>query len=476
MIDSRTTSRACVAGLALVLVAQHRPAQAQSYDAVGQDVRPGDGIPVGEWTFRPSIELRTHGEYRRRPFDTASPATTDAAVPDPVQDQGFLFARTRVGLTADQEAFRLAVQIQDTRAWGEVPPWRVDRRDSQPNTAPHVAYGELHTPGDHPSSLRVGRQEITWGEGRLLSSSDWSATGRSFDAARGLLVVGAFDIDAFASMLTPPGATPPDLRRDGQGRPEGTGAQLYGLRIAWHLSPLLLAEWNNLGRIVRNPVDGTVAPSDLGLTGLRLSGGFERVTWSAEGAYEVGRTAIVGSTENLRAFAAAARIELSTGLPGRLSVGVQGAYASGRKNDGATASGDDTRFDPLFPDVHDAHGPMGLYAWSNVIEAAAQLRMTPLDEVRVTLGWRYVAMAEPSDWWRTAALVPIGRSGENTNRNLGQEVDATIGYTPWEPLRIVAGYGLFRTGEGAKNILASAGRGRPDMQHCGYLQLTMHAP
>lgn len=482
MIDLRTTSRAAAFALLLAIPSIASVAHAQSYDAPDEDATFSDGVAIGEWRFRPSIELRTLGEYRRRPFDTGGATIVDdtsvgTAARDPVKDQGYVIQRSRLGLTADRGMFRLALQIQDARAWGEVPPSRVDRRDSLPGTAPHLAYGELHGRGEHSSFLRLGRQEIRWGDGRMLSESDWSPTGRSLDALRGMVVVGDVDLDAFASMLTPPGAEPPELRRGSQGRAEGTGAQLYGLRAAWHVSPLLHIEWNNLGRIVRDPVDGTTAPSDLGASGLRVSGDFKRISYAAEGTYEVGRKAIVATTEQIRAYAGAARVELTTGLPGKLAIGAQGAYASGRKHNGADPSGDtDTRFDPMLADVHDNHGPMGAYAWSNVIEGAGLLRFTPIAESRVTLAWRYVMLAEPTDTWWSASLVPIGRDGNNSDSKLGQELDAGIDYTPWAPLRIAAGYGAFLTGGGARNILESSGRGRPDVQHYGYLQLTLRAP
>lgn len=482
MIHSRTSSRAAAFALTLCLAAASRPAQAQSYDMSDEDETASDAVAVGDWLFRPSLELRSLVEYRRRPFDTGGmptgydTASGTAAFGEPVRDQLDVISRSRLGLSADRGPFRIALQIQDARAWGDVPPMRADGRDVLPNTAAHLAYGELHGMGAQASFLRVGRQELQWGEGRLLSNADWTPTGRSLDAVRGMLVAGAFDIDAFASMLTPPGAPPPELRRGTQGTREGTGAQLYGLRVAWHLSPWLQIEWNNLGRIVREPVDGSIPPSDLGVSGLRLSGDYKRLDWSAEGAYELGRKAIVGTTEKIRAYAGVARVELTSGLPGKPAIGAQGAYASGRKYDGAAPTGDDTGFDPILPDVRGVHGAMGLYAWSNVIEGAGLVRFTPLAEARVTLGWRYVALAEPSDSWRTAALVPIGRDGQNTNRNLGQEIDAGIDYSPWAPLRIAAGYGAFLTGQGAKNILESSGRGRPDLQHYGYLQLTLQAP
>lgn len=481
-MTSMHRSRAAALAITLSLVAMAGEASAQSYDAPSPNAEYSDALAIGDWLFRPSIEVRTQGELRRNPFDaggqsTTSGATTFTTPSSQVSSQWWVLSRSRVGLTADQGPFRVVVQVQDARAWGSLPPAQADRRDSLPNTSVHLGYAELHGKGERASFLRLGRQEIRWGDGRLVGESDWSPTGRAFDAIRGVAVAGAWDFDAFASVLASPGALPPELRRGGTGGAEGTGSQLYGLRAAWRLSPKLKVEWNNLGRVVREPSIGGAPPSDLVLSGVRLSGEIKRFSYAAEGAYELGRKATIGAVENLRAFAGTARAEFTTGLPGRIGIGAQGSYASGRKDTPVKADGsNDTRFDPMLPDARGPHGPMGLYAWSNVMEAAGLLRFTPIAESRVTLGYRYVALAEPSDTWATASSISVGRDAANTSRTLGHEVDAGAEYSPWAPLKIAFGYGAFLTGSGAKNILEASGRGRPNLQHYGYLQLTLRAP
>ena len=184
------------------------------------------------------------------------------------------------------------------------------------------------------------------------------------------------------------------------------------------------------------------------------------------------RTAIVDATRTRRAYAVAGKARYEPGLPWNLGFSVEGSYASGQEEDGENI----TRFDPVLPDVRLGLGAMGLYAWSNLEEGAGLVHATPWEDTMVTLGYRYVAMAEPTDAWQTAALAPVGRAPDNEEAALGQEIDAGIRLKPWSPLEISAGYGLFLTGEGGKNVLESSGRGRPDMQHYGYLQATMRAP
>ena len=58
-------------GIALVSAASNAAAQAS--------VLP-ESIPVGQWTFRPTVEVRVRGEYRRHPFDAGGDVYDPTAV------------------------------------------------------------------------------------------------------------------------------------------------------------------------------------------------------------------------------------------------------------------------------------------------------------------------------------------------------------------------------------------------------------
>ena len=479
----RTCQVAAIAGAAFaVLFSAPSKVRAQTADTHGGETSPNDALRMGEWSLRPLLELRTRAEARRNPFDTGGfvrASDTQTVIggriwTPAVENQWFVHERARIGLAAERGALRAVVQMQDARAWGDTPPMQVDGRDVSPATSVKLAYAEVREQTPKGSFLRVGRQEIQWGEGRLLGRSDWSLTGRSLDAARGVYVIGSFDLEGFSSILSMPGALPPAVSRSGEmaptaTEPEGPGAQLHGARVAWHVAPLLAIELQSLARFVRQPAPSQLTPSDLYVAGLRASGRSQRFEYSAEGAYQFGRVASVGENVSIRAFAGAARAELTTGPFWKMRIGVQGAYASGQKPGEQSI----TRFDPILPDVHTTHGPMGLYAWSNVIEGAGWLRFVPFRESQLLLGYRYVALARPSDTWTSASLVRIGTLEDNTSRHLGHEIDAGFRWSPWGPLALGAGYGAFVTGEGAKAILHAQGRGSPELQHFGYVQATM---
>ena len=57
----------------------------------------------------------------------------------------------------------------------------------------------LGDPRQSPLVAKVGRQELAYGDERVLGVSDWSTVGRTMDAAKLRLVPDEFWVDAFAA-------------------------------------------------------------------------------------------------------------------------------------------------------------------------------------------------------------------------------------------------------------------------------------
>ncbi len=457
-----------------------------------------DSYVVGAWTFRPTVEVRIRGEYRRHPVDVGGDVYSPTAVlyedtgstlpkvtstQPAVRDQYFVAERARLGLAVDRGPVTAAVTLQDARIWGDQTLGLVAPSEpSLPSFAPYETYLDVHTQAGRRVFLRVGRQKVSWGDGRLLGANDWSSTGRSLDAARFGFQVGDFDVELLASMLAAPGrygtgdtvatiaggtATPPMVSLT-----EGSGAQLYGVDAVWHALPLLNLEVTGLARIVRDPTPTTLTPSNTFVVDGRISGDRRGVRYALEGAYELGQVAAVGDLRDLRAFALAARLGWETALPAHLTFGAEAAYASGDQGD---AKGTIRRFDPILPDEHTQLSPMSLFAWSNLLLVGGTVGLHPLDELGLLAGYRYAALAQPEGRWTTAALAPVGAAATNGARSLGHEIDAAVKITPWRAFEIETGYGLFLAGSGAEAILAKVER-PATVQHWAYLQTTVRIP
>jgi hypothetical protein len=482
---SRSAVAACFAAFAFI----------GSAEAFAQAPPLSESIVVGAWTFRPSLEARLRGEYRRDAFqydglarygaDAVLGDAYNSNLPQPgiveflpaITDVWSIGERIRLGLAVDRGPVTAVLKLQDARILGGSGLTVLGASATPPGGgfAPYEAYIDIHARTGRPMFLRLGRQAVQWGDGRLIGSNDFTATGRALDAARFGFEAGDFDIEAMAALLGYPyigglgaggsvAATSP------------TGAQLYGLDIKGHFLPLLHVEVMGLARIARPPTGPFLTPSDTYVIDGRIYGDYRGFHYSLEGAYELGQVASFDKNRQIQAPAFAGRLEWETALPWHLTFGAQGAYASGDK--GAAASTPDdpmTRFDPILPDETANHSKMSLYAWSNLIEAGADISVKPSEEVGLSAGYRFVGLAEPKGRWITGSLTTIGAAPDNASIALGQEIDATLRVTPWDPITFEGGYGLFLLGDGGKAILAAAGR-TIEMQHWGYLQAIVRAP
>ena len=84
-----------------------------------------------------------------------------------------------------------AVHAAGRPAWGSPAPTGVlGTRSTVSQVGSHEAWVEARTSSARPWFLRIGRQALTWGDGRLLGGADWSPVGRALDAARAHAAIG----------------------------------------------------------------------------------------------------------------------------------------------------------------------------------------------------------------------------------------------------------------------------------------------
>ena len=144
-------------------------------------------------------------------------------------DDAFTSMRSRLSVTAALSAnTRAFVQLQDVRLWGE----EVSTTASLNRIDLHQAFIDL----GRDSSLfaaRVGRQEASYGEERLVGALDWVQSGRAFDGARVRLNAGSSSVNVMGFQIADAAAGVPDERFYGlyyTMRPAAAAAlELYGL-------------------------------------------------------------------------------------------------------------------------------------------------------------------------------------------------------------------------------------------------------
>jgi hypothetical protein len=423
-----------------------------------------------------------------------------AGQPTPrVRDPWLIFERTRLGIGAERGPIGAQVTLQDARAWGTTPTSVLDTPAA--SFGPYEAYVDAHTgkglratdgnPSHAVSFLRIGRQAVQWGEGRLIGINDWSPTGRALDAIRGHVATGHFDFEILGVLLDAP-------RPLGQGLGEPTtsqvtsGNELYGISAAWTLDPLLKIEAFGIAEIARNGGGDSALQTarDSGETyvaSLRASGDSRGFKYGAEGAYEFGRAAALNDVAR-SAYALAAHVGKTfdgVALAPALTLG--GSYASGDDTHSGFSATSTTykQFDPLLPDVHSHFGAMDIFSWSNVIEGNVRASIVPVRSTRVDVEYRYARLATAAGEWLNGYLEPVGQSDGKSGAELGHEIDLGFAYRPWVPFEVRAGYSVLLLGDGAREIMAAEARGAQQangsyasqaLSHFAYLQATLNVP
>jgi hypothetical protein len=450
-------------------------------------------IAVGDWQLAPTLELRTRGEFRRDPPDIGGLDFFGRLSPR-VRNQVVVMERSRLGLGAERGALRAQITLQDARALGSSPTATFGGSRGLARFEPYEAFAEVRSSGARPNFVRFGRQAVVWGEGRLIGNADFSPVGRSLDAIRAHLALGAFDFEAMSVLLEMPG--PLGSAFADTAGPARSGVQLHGVAAKWRIAPLLELEAFGLLKIARSngaDLDGsrfqTARLAGEIFTGaLRASGDAKGWTYGAEGAYQFGSASSLGlGGSDVSAWAAYGHVsKLLDQVALTPTVRLAASYASG--DDG---SGTYKQFDPLLPDPQRFHGQMDLFGWSNMMDASARVTVVPWTDTSFALEYRYARLAEDRGEWIGSYLNALGRipsgpiAAGTADSTLGHEGAATFAWRPWVPLELRIGYSAFFMGDGARAVMAGMARGRrqPDnsidpesINHYTYAQATLNVP
>lgn len=288
-------------------------------------------------------------------------------------------------------------------------------------------------------AVRAGRQELVFGDQRLVGHLNWLNTARSFDALRGVFRHKKIRVDAFAASVVTMQID--DFNRSGGGNYfYGTDAQLAVLPLGGIIEPYEFV------RNTRNLRTEAGAPGTLmsSTTGVRMVGKVSPLTdYNIEMALQRGSLA----TDDISAWA-------GHWLVGRTMTRASQAYrAFGEYN---YASGDETpgdgkrgTFDHLYPTPHDKYGLADQVGWKNIHHLRTGVEIRP--QPRLTIGSSYHSfwLATGRDALYTAggavlARLPAGLPAEaglaKAGRHVGQELDIQATFTPSVRMQLHGGY------------------------------------
>ncbi len=376
-------------------------------------------------------QIRARGEFRdprdyRLPGTFGSPAGAESK--DPID---FVELRTRLHAEAEPgDHVRAFVQIQDSRRFGEEGSVLADTE----GVDLHQGYAEVHDIGGIPFEIRGGRQELAFGDQRLVSPLDWNNVGRAWDGVRLRYRPDAATIDLFATVIDENDTIDDDLVFSGLYATRSFGDGLLRNGDAYVF-------WRHGNDDVAAGEDGETGGLDEFTPGLRFDGAAGGLfDWKLEGAYQFGDFA----TDDLSAYGAAVVIGRSFDGEMKPRVQLEYDYASGDDDPG---DGDRGTFEPLFPFGHAYQGFADLVGWKNSHTLQASGFVEPCS------GWRFRAdvlsfwLAEKEDAWYDAALRPVRRdTSGGSSSHIGAELDLSARWAAAEGLAVELGWSHFFSG------------------------------
>lgn len=362
----------------------------------------------------------------------------------------FAVSRTRVHLGVDVTSnIDTYVQIQDSRVFGS----EASTASNDGNLDLHQGYINLKNVGGAPLAIKLGRQEIFFGDHRLVGNFGWSNIGRSFDGARLTYKAPMGSVDVWATTVkkentrlatidTVAGtgsATSADVATATQTR---NAQSFYGIYASLKPAPILTIEPYLMDRM-----DTTTAPIENRYTlGVRADAKAGMIDATGELAYQLGDSAKVeaGKGADISAFALALKAGVTLPAPMSPRVGVEYDMASGDDN---AADGDDGTFNNLFPTNHDKYGYMDLVGWQNMNDIRLSISAKPTPATAVSLDYHIFSLAEKNDNWYRASGVALRKPTEMTGDSIGSELDLWGSIMVMEKLKIDGAIAFFMPGD-----------------------------
>jgi hypothetical protein len=402
----------------------------------------------------------------------ADPTAVDFRANTPHSENDFLLLRTRVHAGySPTDWLSIFGEGQNSSSTG-------DKRN--PNTQSdgpfdlHQGYVRLGGTKDVPVSVKVGRQELSYGDERLVGAYDWDNNGRVFDAVKLRYEQEKFWVDAFTGRIVIPNDNEFD-QPNWDDWFSGVYASSRSLVPKTELQLYFLSD-NASGD---SPKHVTTfgrgnSPRDIYTVGSRfqtLPGQLHGFDLNGEFAGQFGNYQYPAATpgvvngERLNHLAYATHIEGGyTFTPKdpkpRLALGFD--YGSG---DDDPRDKEHNTFVNLYPTNHKFYGAMDFFSWQNLIDPYLKASIAPAKGLTIALTYNAFWLATTSDFMYQVNGLPrtTGYGIQPSNDSfVGQELDLIATYQVKQFLQLQAGYGHFFVGDYVKETFQTSPGGAHD--------------
>jgi Alginate export len=362
-----------------------------------------------------------------------------------------------------------------------------------------MGYVAIGNPKECPFSIKVGRQELVYGEGRLVGNAFWLNIPHTFDAVKLRYEDSFFGVDLFAANLVYVDANHFE-QSNSQDTLSGAYFNFPGVSkenvtelyvFARNVSRGILTDnWTQVPAPFR-----FTAPQDTYTFGYRTKtkpGATPPWDYGIELMWQVGDRTTVFPATPLATAKAAPRLDqnawafvLQGGytfsnvwLKPRLALIV--SAASGDRN--PTDQNSQT-FLNLLPSNHGLYGAMDLSSLQNIEDYRISFSAKPTKTTSLALDYHQQYLENTHDYWYNVAGVPRNTAGATPGSgkgfglnpsysdDIGQEVDLLGGWTPTKGVLLEAGLGHLFRGDYIKQSFRAVGSKDADYF---YVQATLN--
>jgi hypothetical protein len=364
--------------------------------------------------------LRVRGEFRER----AEGFRNSGFVHD--RDDAYFLSRLRLTATATGKVVAATVQVQDARVGG---------KSVGPTGAPFASAFDLRQAfvdlGSAKSrvAVRGGRQELAFGDQRLVGHAGWLNAARVFDAARLTIRTRPAQIDVFGASVVRALA--------GEFDRSGNGNRFAGAYVSSPLVPGGTAEPYVFYRRDRNQraESNVFGALEQVTAGSRLVGKLPgRLDYNVEMDLQRGSL----GPDEVRAWAGHWQLRESLRGAGAPRLTAEYNFASG---DADPTDGIRGTFDQLYATAHDKYGLADQVGWRNIHDLRIGFEVTPFKATPITLNYHSYWLAQKRDALYAASGAPLARviAGAASAR-VGQELDIQVSRPIFPQLALTAGY------------------------------------
>jgi hypothetical protein len=363
----------------------------------------------------------------------------------------------------------------------------------------HQAFVFIGNHKEFPVSVKLGRQELVYGDQRLVGHFRWNNNARTFDAIKVRWQNPLFGVDVFTGGVVYNDHenlntfNEQDLFSGAYfnfpkiSSKEVVEGYVYARNVA---RGIVTDDWSGVPAPFRFP-----APQDLYTVGLRVKSkpaAYDAWDYGVELMYQTGNKATVFPATAVPAALSAARLDHEA-YAAVLQLGYTWtehtwqprlaliySYGSGDENAADAESG---TFQNLFPTNHLFYGYMDVNSLQNMHDWRIAYTFKPRPTISVALEGHVHFLDETSDFWYNVAGVPrnftgaaVGSGGgyrinPGYDSNIGSELDLVIGWSVTHYAQLELGVSRYFRGDYIKQSLSAVGS--KDASYA-YLQLTIN--